>query len=69
MHNRKWSSVPDWAQDLIQLQLIQISQNEEILAALQRRESRLTARDRADLAEIAEISADTKRKLDDALKP
>lgn len=61
MHRQWDDDAPMWA-------VIMIMQNEAILAALEKRASKLSPEDQRDVDAAYEIAARTKRKLDAALK-
>lgn len=61
-----WRDIPDWAFDLMQLQLTIMAQNEAIMAALESRDSRLTPEDQALVNKIAKVAGNINRKIDAA---
>lgn len=61
-----WGEVPAWAFDIIELQFITISQNEAILAALEKRANRLSPQDQRDVDTIFEVATGIKKKIDEA---
>jgi hypothetical protein len=63
-----WANAPAWAADLLEINLIVLSQNESILAVMENRESRLTAVDQAKVDSIFEVAGTIKSKIDEAQK-
>jgi hypothetical protein len=62
MRNRRddqWESIPTWAFDIIELQLM-------ILAKLTKRDSKLSPADQAKVDSIAAVVADINKKIDAA---
>jgi len=61
-----WREVPHWAVDLLELQYYMVLQNEEILALLQDRSTRLSPKDQRALDQLTNILKGTNAKIDDA---
>lgn len=66
MSHDGWREVPDWALDLLELQYYVMLQNEEILARLEDRSTRLSARDQKALDQFVKILQGTNAKIDGA---
>lgn len=61
-----WRGAPEWALDLLELQYYVMLQNEEILARLEDRLTRLSARDQKALDQLTKILQGTNAKIDGA---
>ena len=63
-----WREAPPWAIDLLEMQYYIIMQNEELLAKLEDRSTRLSDADQKALNQITGILKSTNAKIDDAKK-
>lgn len=64
-----WERAPEWAIELGEMQFILMLQNEAILAALERRASKLSPKDQETLNTIFDVSEATTKRIEDAQKP
>ena len=66
-HDDRWPEIPVSALDIIiELQLLTVSQNEAILAELQKRASKLSPENQAKVNAISDVVAGINRKIDAA---
>lgn len=63
-----WRGAPAWAIDLLEMQYQTVLQNEAILAKLDARLPRLSAKDQRDLDEIVNTLKGTNEKIESAKK-
>jgi hypothetical protein len=61
-----WKGAPDWVIDLLELQYYLMIQNEEILAKLHARGTRLSDKDQKALNDLTSILKGTNTKIDAA---
>lgn len=61
-----WRGAPHWAVDLLELQYYVMLQNEEILAKLEDRSTRLSPKDQKALDKFVNILKGTNAKIDGA---
>lgn len=66
--SNSWRGAPPWAIDLLELQYYVMLQNEEIMAKLEDRSTRLSETDQKALNEIVNILTGTNAKIDNAKK-
>lgn len=64
--SHSWRGAPPWAIDLLEMQYYIIMQNEELLAKLEDRSTRLSPVDQKALDQLTEILKGTNAKIDSA---
>lgn len=64
--SNSWRGAPDWARDLLELQYYIVMQNEELLAKLEDRSTRLSDTDQKALDQLTNILKGTNEKIESA---
>lgn len=66
--SNSWRGAPPWAIDLLEMQYYTMLQNEELLAKLEDRSTRLSDADQKALDQLMKVLKGTNEKIDSAKK-